>query len=120
MHTTNPLLTLAERNPEVVDDHAKWLSKHGEALLDAVERSVRPELWPWDRPTEEQASFGAFCSGVAWATSVLRRLPTLVNDRRKMAEMMAAGGEANVNKEVEKLLMEDFGYTPEQLKGTKK
>jgi len=85
-----PIFKVTESSPKLLDRHASFLAAGGERLLTAIQDTVQNGLWPWDKPAEQTAQFGAFCSGVSWACRILKELNVMVNNRHELGEMVAS------------------------------
>lgn len=112
-----PIFQVAESSPVLLDKHAAFLQAGGERLLTAVQDTVQSGLWPWDKPAEQTAQFGAFCAGVAWTCKILRDLNLLVQNRQAMGEMVASAiSSASDDERVKEMLIRDYGFTEEDFK----
>jgi hypothetical protein len=109
-----PIFQVAESSPVLLDKHAAFLQAGGDRLLTAVQDTVQSGLWPWDKPAEQTAQFGAFCAGVAWVCKLLRELNVLVQNRQAMGEMVSSAlSSASDEEQIKAVLIRDYGYTEE-------
>jgi hypothetical protein len=107
-----PIFQVAESSPLLMDKHAAFLGAGGERMLAAIQDTVQTGLWPWDKPAEQTAQFGAFCAGVAWACKILRELNLMVQNRQELGSMVATAlSSASDESEVKKLLIRDYGFS---------
>jgi hypothetical protein len=108
-----PIFQVAESSPALLNKHAVFLQAGGERLLVAIQDTVQSGLWPWDKPAEQTAQFGAFCAGVAWACKLLRELNTLVQNRQQLGQMVqSALASASDDDRIKEMLIKDYGYSP--------
>lgn len=118
IESRDPVHTLISQNPRILEEHAVWLNSTGGPLLNVIERHIRGDLWPWDRPQHEQAAYGAFCSGAQFAIRFIRELVPMIQDKNKLAELLKQAGAKNADEDVERILAE-FNFTEEDItKGT--
>jgi hypothetical protein len=109
-----PIFQVAESSPVLLDKHAAFLQAGGDRLLTAVQDTVQSGLWPWDKPAEQTAQFGAFCAGVAWVCKLLRELNVLVQNRQAMGEMVSSAlASASDEDRIKAVLIRDYGYSEE-------
>lgn len=107
-----PIFEVTDSSPRVLDAHARFLSDGGDRLLMAVHDTVNIGIWPWDKPPEHTAQYGAFCAGVAWVCKLLRELNVVVNNRRELGEMVqSALSNAADEEQIKRMLIRDYGYT---------
>jgi hypothetical protein len=106
-----PIFEVTDSSPRLLDEHASFLASGGERLLIAVQDTVNVGVWPWDKPAEHTAQYGAFCAGVSWVCRLLRELSTMVQNRRELGQMVQSALSSAADKEqVKKVLIRDYGY----------
>ena len=103
--------------PQLLDKHAAFLAAGGDRLIRALQDTLIQGMWPWDRPSDQAAQFGAFCAGVGYAARILLQLGALVNNRRALGELVKS---ANIpvaeQGELKRILIKDYGYTEADFK----
>jgi hypothetical protein len=109
-----PVFEIIDSSPELLNKAADFLNAGGERLLHALNDTIKVELWPWDKPAETTAQYGAFCAGVAWATKFMRNLVALSANRQAALELLAQTGASHVDEEARKILMQEYGFSEEQ------
>lgn len=111
----HPVFDTIDRHPRLLDEHARYMQSGGEQLLHAMTDSFRQDVWPWGMEVHAQASFGAFCAGVAWASRFLRQLPEINMNRREAIELMAAVGPSGLSDTAKDILRKQYQLTPDEL-----
>lgn len=111
----HPVFDVIDASPRLLDAHVEYMKAGGERLLHALNDSLRQEMWPWSADVHAQASFGAFCAGIAFAGRFLRDLPVLSRNRKQALAMMAAAGPAAVDERVRKILREEYQLTDDEI-----
>lgn len=113
-----PIFEVVDKSPRLLDAHADFLANGGERLLMALQNTVQGGLWPWDKPAEHTAQFGAFCAGVAWVCTILRDLNLLVQNRQALGEMVQSALSSITDQEqIQKILISEYGFTESDFKG---
>lgn len=112
----HPVFDIIDSNPKLLSDHAKYMAAGGERLLHAMTDCFRQDVWPWGMEAHAQASFGAFCAGVAWASRFLRNLPEISNNRKEAIALMAAVGPAGLDETTKEILRTTYNLSDEEIK----
>ena len=113
------LFDFIEKNPHVLDEHARWLAAGGEKLLELAVNAARGDMWPWDKPMETQASFGAFIGGISWMAKMMRSLVELTNNRSQKLRMLVQA-DGQISEDERRILRDQYGYTDEEIDDVKK
>ena len=113
------LFDFIKRNPQALDAHARWMADGGEKLLELAVNAARGDMWPWDKPMETQASFGAFIGGISWMAQMLRNLVELTNNRTEKLRMMAQA-DGRISEDARKILIEKWGYSADEIDDVEK
>ena len=107
-----PVFRAIDESPRLLDAHANFLAAGGEKLLMAIQETFAFPMWPWDKPAEHTAQYGAFCAGVAQACRILKELNTVALNRKELGDVVKSMlASANDPEQVQRMLIRDYGYT---------